>query len=115
MQIQIKERTQIILIPVPKRNPINAPIAALKTPSQLPLLFISSPIKAPTNGPAIIPMGPIKNPTISPIVEPVIAFLLPPNFLVINIGVKLSKIETAIAKKHVINKQIKEMLLYEEK
>ena len=108
MQIQIKERTQIILSPVPKRNPIKAPIAALKTPSHLPLLFISSPIKAPTNGPAIIPRGPIKNPTISPIVEPVIAVTVTFEDL-FNIGVKLSKIETAIAKKHVINKQIKEM------
>lgn len=98
-------KTQIIFIPVPKRNPIKAPKAALNTPSQFPWLLINSPISAPKNGPVIIPIGPTKNPTIRPIVEPVIAFLLPPKFFVIRTGAKLSKIETKIAKTAVITKQ----------
>ena len=54
-------------------------------------------MNAPTNGPKIIPNGPTKKPTISPIVEPVIAVLLPPNFLVIKTGKILSKTETKTA------------------
>lgn len=98
-------------MPVPTKNPKNAPKADFKDTDQLLSVWISSPIKAPTKGPQIIPAGPIKNPTIKPIVEPIVALLLPPAFFVMETGKILSKIETTTATTPVIIKSVREISL----
>ena len=103
------------MIPVPTKNPKNAPKADFKDTDQLLLVWISSPIKAPTNGPQIIPAGPIKNPTIKPIVEPSVALLLPPAFFVMVTGKILSKTDTTTATTPVIISIVREISVYPEK
>jgi len=52
------------------------------------LLLINSPASAPTNGPTMIPKGGKKNsPATSPMVAPHTPALVPPNFLVPQIGI----------------------------
>ena len=71
----------------PSRKPTKEPIAALNDffESCPP---INSPIKAPTKGPMITPAGPIQKAARKPIVQPQTPYLVPPNFLVPQIGIR---------------------------
>ena len=80
----------MIFNPVPRKNPLNAPKAALSALFASLESWIISPIKAPANGAIKIKIGPKKNETIRPIVQPKVAALLPPAFLVITEGKMLS-------------------------
>ena len=77
--------TQIIFMPVPRRNPANAPVADFKEPVRVLPEIVTSPIKAPANGPIRTSGGkaePKIRPIIRPIVAPQTAALLPPKFFV---------------------------------
>ncbi len=81
--------------PIPKRNPINAPNPDFKEVSKSLFSIKSSAAMAPIIGPIIIPIGGKKNnPTKIPTILPRIPALLPPIFLVLHMGIKLSIITT---------------------
>ena len=80
---------------IPVKNPRNAPEACLNA------AFICEPeinpaTNAPTKGPKIIPNGPNQKPRNRPKPAPQTTILLPPIFLVLHIGNKLSSMNTII-------------------
>lgn len=78
---------------IPTTNPTNDADAYLRA-ARKRLPDINPPTKAPIKGPRIIPSGPNQNPATSPTLEPHTTYLLPPNFLVLQTGKKLSRIAT---------------------
>ena len=75
------------LNPVVRRNPTNEPRADLSAFSPVHSTAKYSPINAPTNGQTIIPKGGKTNkPIIIPIIEPFTPALVPPYFLVHQMG-----------------------------